>query len=160
LRDGITVFRELGRRSELKSFVAQEFGRVHLYYRTATRELCAQHGGHRAHPFSTCKMGADSDAMAAIDDALSVRGVEALRVVDASVFPDLVRGKRASNLPWLSMMTLAGGTRCEPQGGYKTMVAEINLSPRRNFRFFTSLFKPSPLAQTEESASLEKRPSI
>jgi choline dehydrogenase-like flavoprotein len=54
-------------------------------------------------------MGADSDAMAAIDDALSVRGVEALREVDASVFPDLVGGKRASNLPWLSMMTLAGG---------------------------------------------------
>ena len=44
------------------------------------------------HPAGTCKMGVDKDQMAVVDDTLRVRGVERLRVVDASVFPDLVGG--------------------------------------------------------------------
>ena len=44
------------------------------------------------HPTCTCKMGVDSDPMAVVDAALEVRGVEQLRVVDASVMPMLVTG--------------------------------------------------------------------
>jgi Choline dehydrogenase and related flavoproteins len=45
------------------------------------------------HPTSTCRMG--TDAMAVVDPAtLKVRGLEGLRVCDASVFPDVV----ASNI--------------------------------------------------------------
>jgi len=39
------------------------------------------------HASCTCRMGADDDPMAVTDNAGRVRGVEGLRVVDASIFP-------------------------------------------------------------------------
>jgi len=39
------------------------------------------------HPAGTCKMG--QDAMAVVDEQLCVRGIESLRVIDASIMPAL-----------------------------------------------------------------------
>jgi choline dehydrogenase-like flavoprotein len=42
------------------------------------------------HPVGTCRMGSDDDAV--VDPELRVRGVDALRVIDASVMPQIVAG--------------------------------------------------------------------
>jgi choline dehydrogenase len=44
------------------------------------------------HPVGTCKMGPDNDPMAVVDNQCRVRGIQGLRVVDASVMPTLVGG--------------------------------------------------------------------
>jgi len=44
------------------------------------------------HPSCSVKMGADEDAMAVLNSECQVRGVEALRVVDSSVFPTITNG--------------------------------------------------------------------
>ncbi|MEQ8604662.1 MAG: choline dehydrogenase [Marivibrio sp.] len=44
------------------------------------------------HPSCTCKMGPADDPMAVLDEEARVRGIEALRVVDSSVFPTITNG--------------------------------------------------------------------
>jgi choline dehydrogenase len=52
------------------------------------------------HPNGTCRMGPSGDPMAVVDDKLRVRGLEALRVIDASVMPTML----SANLNAATMM--------------------------------------------------------
>ena len=53
------------------------------------------------HPSGSCKMGIDSDPMAVVDGEGRVHGLEALRVVDASLMPHVVSGNL--NAPTIMM---------------------------------------------------------
>lgn len=44
------------------------------------------------HPVGTCRMGNDTDPMAVLDSSLRVIGAEGLRVIDASMMPNIVSG--------------------------------------------------------------------
>ncbi len=44
------------------------------------------------HPSCSCKIGAEDDPMTVLDPDCRVRGIEALRVVDSSVFPTITNG--------------------------------------------------------------------
>jgi choline dehydrogenase len=50
------------------------------------------HSDTEYHPVGTCKMGSVQDPLAVVDSALRVHGLSSLRVVDASVMPQLITG--------------------------------------------------------------------
>jgi choline dehydrogenase len=48
------------------------------------------------HPVGTCKMGPADDPMAVVNPWLQVRGIDGLRVADASIMPDIIGGNTSA----------------------------------------------------------------
>jgi choline dehydrogenase len=89
--EGIKILRRILAAPALKSFVVEE---VEPGPKISSDEeilnFCRQRGSTVYHPTSTCRMG--NDPLAVVDQRLRVRGIEGLRVVDASIMPDLMSG--------------------------------------------------------------------
>lgn len=84
LVEGLEICREIYRQPSFKSRWSEE-----VLPGDATLEQFAKtKGGTVFHPTSTCRMGGDD--LSVVDPQLRVRGVEGLRVVDASVMPSIV----------------------------------------------------------------------
>ncbi len=93
LRDGTRLFRDVARTPALAAFVAREASpgpgissdsELDAYIRQTAITV--------HHPLGTCRMGSPKDPATVVDAELRVMGIEGLRVVDASVMPDLPGG--------------------------------------------------------------------
>jgi choline dehydrogenase/4-pyridoxate dehydrogenase len=91
LRAGVRLMRDIMNAPQMGPFSARE-----LAPRSNTDEEIDHHIRHTAitlhHPLGTCRMGPDHDEDAVVDPQLRVRGADHLRVIDASVMPDLISG--------------------------------------------------------------------
>lgn len=87
--DGMRWIRRLAKRDDLANVIKRE-----LVPGGATSDEELLEGVRMVadsvnHPAGTCKMGAEDDPSAVVDPQLRVRGVDRLRVADASIFPSM-----------------------------------------------------------------------
>jgi len=89
--EGLKILRRILAAPALKPFVIEEKEPgAKVVSDEDLLAFCRLRGNTVYHPTSTCRMG--NDPLAVVDQRLRVRGIEGLRVVDASVMPDLVSG--------------------------------------------------------------------
>jgi len=89
--EGIRILRKILAAGALKPFVVEEVDPgATVQSDDEILGFCRQRGSTVYHPTSTCRMG--TDPLAVVDARLRVRGIESLRVVDASIMPDLMSG--------------------------------------------------------------------
>jgi choline dehydrogenase len=89
--EGLKILRRILQAPALSSFVVEEVDPgAKISTDAELLNFCRQRGTTVYHPTSTCRMG--NDPLAVVDQRLRLRGIEGLRVVDASIMPDLVSG--------------------------------------------------------------------
>jgi choline dehydrogenase len=104
---GVRMARDYGTAAPLSKICAEELAPgdgVHTDHEM--RDYVRASVGTTYHPAGTCAMGGDSEQTASrqasvVDPLLRVRGVDGLRVVDASVMPTLPRGN--TNAPTIAI---------------------------------------------------------
>jgi choline dehydrogenase-like flavoprotein len=107
LVEGVRLAREFAAASPLAKVCTEEVGPgPEVHTDAEVREFIRREIGTLYHPVGTCAMGGDSRLAAAkiisvVDPELRVRGVEGLRVVDASVIPVVPRGN--TNAPTIAV---------------------------------------------------------
>ena len=97
---GVRLVREIAASSPLSKMTAGEYAPgQQVEDDEALRDWIRRHTATMFHPTSTCAMGGTPDTVT--DPELRVRGVEGLRVVDASVLPAVTRGN--TNAPVIAV---------------------------------------------------------
>jgi choline dehydrogenase len=90
---GLRAIRDIYHRDPLRSLIADEIAPGSTVASDADFEKFVRAtGAITQHAVGTCRMGVDGDPRAVVDASLKVRGVEALRIIDASVMPDVPGG--------------------------------------------------------------------
>ncbi|MDI6029372.1 GMC family oxidoreductase N-terminal domain-containing protein [Corticibacterium sp. UT-5YL-CI-8] len=92
LREGIKIFRDIGQQTELTRHCTEIGPGIARKSDQEIEEYMRNIVTLSFHPSGTCRMGPDSDPMNVVDDECRVHGVEGLRVVDASIFPEPLGG--------------------------------------------------------------------
>jgi choline dehydrogenase len=95
--DALTLTRKIVAAPAMAKYAPTEF-RPGVHFRTEEElaEAAGQIGTTIFHPVGTCKMGKKDDPMAVVDSELRVIGVAGLRVIDASVMPNITSGNTNS----------------------------------------------------------------
>ncbi|MCY1351967.1 Oxygen-dependent choline dehydrogenase [compost metagenome] len=90
-RDGIRITREIMGQPALDPYRGRELSPgAHLKTDAELDEFIRTHAETAFHPSCSCKMGTDD--MAVVDGQGRVHGMEGLRVVDASIMPEIITG--------------------------------------------------------------------
>jgi choline dehydrogenase len=90
---GLKIIRDIYGQEPLRGLVTDEILPGARFSSDAElQQYVRDNGAITQHAVGTCAMGAAGDAAAVVDAELKVRGVEALRVIDASVMPDVPGG--------------------------------------------------------------------
>jgi choline dehydrogenase-like flavoprotein len=71
------------------------------------RDFVRRRGRTTYHPAGTCKMGPAGDPAAVVDPRLRLRGVDNVRIADASIMPRVVSGN--TNAPTMMIAQRAAG---------------------------------------------------
>lgn len=91
MRDGVRVARDILRQTAMDPVRGVELAPGNAVHTDSELDGWIRQTAETIyHPVGTCRMGIDPESV--VDEALRVRGVEALRVIDASVMPALVGG--------------------------------------------------------------------
>ena len=107
----LTLTRKIVAAPALAKYAPEEF-KPGIQYRTEEElaEAAGLIGTTIFHPVGTCKMGRAGDPMAVVDSELRVIGVAGLRVIDASVMPNITSGN--TNSPTLMIAEKAAAADC------------------------------------------------
>ncbi|KDR33692.1 MULTISPECIES: choline dehydrogenase [Caballeronia] len=109
---GIKVARRIAAAPSLAKHIVSEFIPGSEYRTDADLlDVARKFSQSIYHPAGTCKMG--NDASAVVDERLKVRGIGRLRVVDASIMPELVSGN--TNAPVIMIAEKAADMILEDQ---------------------------------------------
>jgi choline dehydrogenase-like flavoprotein len=104
--NGMKIVRSIMEKPEIQTLIAGELAPsadarsdddlLHYSY---------QYGSSGLHAVGTCRMGPEGDRHAVVDSRLRVGGVDHLRVIDCSIFPEVISGN--TNAPVMAMAARA-----------------------------------------------------
>lgn len=99
MQSGIESMCEIAEQSALKQHIERKLDCDAFSGQASLKKWIRERAETIYHPVGTCRMGKDNEAV--VDPQLRVRGIDNLRVIDASILPTVISGN--TNLPIMAM---------------------------------------------------------